>query len=97
MSKPSVRVWLNFVRVKEESGQKEEVMAKHKYALITNVERQDDWRFFDLTIEIYDEPPKISQCCSVCNIRGQEPLEVWGIALPYKYIRRILGKDNGQT
>ncbi len=68
-----------------------------KIYYVKNVERQDDWRFFDIELEVSEIPDdKMSEFdCSLCALCGASFLGKIRVALPYSRVREILGKMNG--
>ena len=64
---------------------------------ITDVERQHDWRFYDITAEVYEVPDeKVKKHdCSLCALRDGVLEGQVKIVLPFKYVKDIVGAHNG--
>ena len=58
---------------------------------VESVERQDDWRFFDILAYVFEVPDaEVDKFdCSVCMIRSKTQLEQIRIVLPYSKVREL--------
>ena len=61
---------------------------------VSDIERQGDWRFYDITAEVYEVPDeKVKKHdCSLCALRDGVLEGEVKIVLSFKHVKEIMGK-----
>lgn len=63
---------------------------KRRFAKVLHIEREQDWRFFDIEIGLYDNPEDNKEHdCTICAIGNQEPDEILHLTITDKDIRDL--------
>ena len=59
---------------------------------VKSIQRQDDWRFYDIVLNVFNGSTARSTCCSYCMITDKKPVKEVRVILSYRFLEDILDK-----
>ena len=63
-----------------------------KIVLVTNINRQGDWRFMDMEGDVYEVDNPKDRDCSLCAIGNKTPTEKIQFVITFKQLREIISQ-----